>query len=560
MKKIVFGLLLFTFITLTNSHFVFAKTNVSEIESRIIEAFSSLGYIKDEDMKIISPSQGQIYKTGNTIDIKTQLKGKALSSNLYSGALLNIKGKDKYRVEENKEMDKFKDFSIPITNDIPSGDYVVFLSSIYDYSGSFTMTRPFKIETEKPELPDSDFEIIEKVEKNKTSNTKDKANNAVIMANLSDARAQAELYFDKNNSFKDVCINESKDKYGILTQIKAAENASGYKSNCDSGSNAWAAEIKLKAKQGYYCVDSTGRAITQKKSKGTKATACDGSVDKTKINKKDSAQTYNFDLDNPGKSSDIVIKKIVNLENTYSPEKITKFSVSVLDGKGKPFTVSDGSFYISSIITQVDTGQSEPTVQLGLGTYNKKNKVYDFDMITPSKAGKYVIDITAYCPNLNSDSECYKKIGTQSPYTSVYIYIEGTTSKAATQKVTVLSPNGGEKITNTGSVNIKYSMPVNSSYGLEMFLIPSSNTSFTLGNARDGVRGYFMGGSGSPYNNNLQIQGGAWSLPSVPDGKYKLRIYYYPYRSNLQYSVSEALAMDESDDYFLIDTSNSNQY
>lgn len=117
---------------------------------------------------------------------------------------------------------------------------------------------------------------------------RNKGNDAAIKANLSEARAQAELFYDANNNSymgtaggaTDVCASAATGTStggvkGIYTAVLAAAQAYGLSSvnttaatpgttataTCHSSATAWGAETPLKA-GGMYCVDSTGFAGT----------------------------------------------------------------------------------------------------------------------------------------------------------------------------------------------------------------------------------------------------------------------------------------------------------
>jgi prepilin-type N-terminal cleavage/methylation domain-containing protein len=100
-----------------------------------------------------------------------------------------------------------------------------------------------------------------------------KGADANIKANLANARAQAELFYDNNTStYNNVCLSTSTG--GIYPLISAAASTAGVASGTvtrnnssattattatcnDNGSTGWAAEVPLK-QGGFYCVDSTG--------------------------------------------------------------------------------------------------------------------------------------------------------------------------------------------------------------------------------------------------------------------------------------------------------------
>jgi len=96
-----------------------------------------------------------------------------------------------------------------------------------------------------------------------------KGSDAAVKAGMSNARAQAELYYDAQtpNAYTSVCTGTG----GIGTILTGAAaqsaDADGTVSNdavatatvatCNDVAGSWAAEMPLKGGQ-YYCVDSTG--------------------------------------------------------------------------------------------------------------------------------------------------------------------------------------------------------------------------------------------------------------------------------------------------------------
>jgi type IV pilus assembly protein PilA len=90
---------------------------------------------------------------------------------------------------------------------------------------------------------------------------RDKGANAAAKANLNNARAQAELFYDGNTTgYSNVCA----DAGGIAGLVAAATSSAGWSATiaeaCFASSTAWGAEVVLKGDAGVYCVDSTGFA------------------------------------------------------------------------------------------------------------------------------------------------------------------------------------------------------------------------------------------------------------------------------------------------------------
>ncbi len=91
---------------------------------------------------------------------------------------------------------------------------------------------------------------------------RDKGANAAAKANLNNARAQAELFYDdNNNTYTGVCAAGSGT---IKANVDAASSAVTATAECavDTTPMGWAAEIELNNSEGFYCVDSTGNATT----------------------------------------------------------------------------------------------------------------------------------------------------------------------------------------------------------------------------------------------------------------------------------------------------------
>lgn len=109
-------------------------------------------------------------------------------------------------------------------------------------------------------------------------NARMKGSNAAAKANLANARAQAEFYYDTNSySYKSVCTKDSGINNidgGIKNSVSEALKSVGTKSDCDDSKDAWAAEVLLQGDEGFFCVDSTGSARTSKESKGNTSTVC----------------------------------------------------------------------------------------------------------------------------------------------------------------------------------------------------------------------------------------------------------------------------------------------
>ena len=90
-----------------------------------------------------------------------------------------------------------------------------------------------------------------------------KGADAAIKSNLNNARSQAELFYDTYanplNTYTAVCTATN----GIAQFVTAATSAGGTATCADTGGAAYRVSSPLKTSAtSYYCVDSTGKAIT----------------------------------------------------------------------------------------------------------------------------------------------------------------------------------------------------------------------------------------------------------------------------------------------------------
>jgi len=94
-----------------------------------------------------------------------------------------------------------------------------------------------------------------------------KGEDAAVKANLANARAQAELYYDDNgSSYADVCTGTG----GIGAAVDAADG------HCSSNANGWAAYADLSS--GQFCVDSSGAATATTSDAITANHLCSGNA------------------------------------------------------------------------------------------------------------------------------------------------------------------------------------------------------------------------------------------------------------------------------------------
>jgi Tfp pilus assembly protein PilE len=119
---------------------------------------------------------------------------------------------------------------------------------------------------------------------------RNKGADASIKANLTQARAEAEIFHDTAGNYTGVCAQTGTNVIG--DSVKAAEIASDGTSRAtyaltdvadatngvchvDANGTAWAAQVDLKdASQGYFCVDSTGKAGTTSTALAASIVAC----------------------------------------------------------------------------------------------------------------------------------------------------------------------------------------------------------------------------------------------------------------------------------------------
>jgi prepilin-type N-terminal cleavage/methylation domain-containing protein len=83
---------------------------------------------------------------------------------------------------------------------------------------------------------------------------------AAIRATVNNARAQAELYFDGEGDYDDVCLAGTASNPGLAEFVAAAREQSG-DVDCNDTTTEWALSAQLVSDAGvYYCVDSSGVA------------------------------------------------------------------------------------------------------------------------------------------------------------------------------------------------------------------------------------------------------------------------------------------------------------
>ncbi len=118
------------------------------------------------------------------------------------------------------------------------------------------------------------------------NSARSKGADAAIKANLANARAQAELFYDTASSYDTVCAAATATGiYNMVSQasttagagapvVDGSQTATG--SACNDSATAWAASVKLKG-AGFYCVDSAGASKANTAQLGASATVCNAS-------------------------------------------------------------------------------------------------------------------------------------------------------------------------------------------------------------------------------------------------------------------------------------------
>jgi prepilin-type N-terminal cleavage/methylation domain-containing protein len=93
-----------------------------------------------------------------------------------------------------------------------------------------------------------------------------KGSDAAIKANLSNARAQAELFYDGNNNEygpnATLTVGAGVCNATLPNNIAASVTAAGTGATCAASQTAWVAKASLSGTNGTFCVDSTGFAAT----------------------------------------------------------------------------------------------------------------------------------------------------------------------------------------------------------------------------------------------------------------------------------------------------------
>jgi len=108
---------------------------------------------------------------------------------------------------------------------------------------------------------------------------RDRAANSNIKINLSTARAEGEIYYNRNkNSYANVCDSDSVSTYGFASLKEAADEANrDGVVVCNDSQAAWAMSAQLVDNPDtHYCVDNTGFSETINAPLTTKQVSCTG--------------------------------------------------------------------------------------------------------------------------------------------------------------------------------------------------------------------------------------------------------------------------------------------
>jgi prepilin-type N-terminal cleavage/methylation domain-containing protein len=104
------------------------------------------------------------------------------------------------------------------------------------------------------------------------NNARNKGADAAVKANLANARAEAELFYDSGQTYAGVCATTGNNVIG--DNVQAAISAGGeptatVASRCSADANEWVAWTLTKTAGVYTCVDYKGAATTSTIAIGT---------------------------------------------------------------------------------------------------------------------------------------------------------------------------------------------------------------------------------------------------------------------------------------------------
>jgi hypothetical protein len=235
MKKILFSLFLLTLLSLSFGSDVFAKnissnTNVNafySLDKKIFENYveKTMNTNIDKNIELDLNLIKYEYVTGDTfyVNWKNNLK-----NDISTVGLLNVKGKEKIITPAQiKEQVENQEFSIEITDNIPTGDYIFFImiKNVNNNKSYFNYSKVFKIKTNTKEIDDNLFTNISniyilngKIIEYGKKITDDKKLE-LVKGISEEILSYAWYYIDINNNFSGFC-NNKKQNYGLKDYIK----------------------------------------------------------------------------------------------------------------------------------------------------------------------------------------------------------------------------------------------------------------------------------------------------------------------------------------------------
>ena len=98
---------------------------------------------------------------------------------------------------------------------------------------------------------------------------RNKGKDASAKGSMSSIRAEAEIYFDNEGDYTDLCTSDS----GTVALLAAADAQAGT-TECNSSTTQWAADVDLNQASTHFCVDSTGFAGNRTTALGATDLAC----------------------------------------------------------------------------------------------------------------------------------------------------------------------------------------------------------------------------------------------------------------------------------------------
>ncbi len=210
----------------------------------------------------------------NALAISSMQKSESLDQQLLATAMQALSSKEAQQLISGIKVDLWvgtndaRIYKLAIT-----GTNLTFTQVVPGYTGAQTATTinntiNVSLSTEAQSVnvvasivPPKNFIDLNKVIEATTAKAKIAGQKANIQANVSSARAQAEIYYSNaNNSYSGVCTSGQYSLKGITSSIKA--NVPGTVVSCKSTASKYVYSAKL-ANKSYFCVDNTGNtAVT----------------------------------------------------------------------------------------------------------------------------------------------------------------------------------------------------------------------------------------------------------------------------------------------------------